>query len=147
MRLSITTALVLGISSVASAKPQKPPADPKPAPAKAAPADPAPAAPGSRKPKDDFEAAVFYFQDNERTGWSADRCESAADKFLTAGKGKRAEAFFNAGAALERCGKYGDAEKNFKKALELNPNHAPSLTGLGELAMRNGKYPEAQDLF
>jgi tetratricopeptide (TPR) repeat protein len=150
MRLMKSLVIVLGLSGVAVAAPKKPPAEPKAAPKDAKAADPgdAAAAPqGSRKPKDDFEAAVFWFQDAERTGWSSDKCGTAADKFLSAGKGKRAEAFFNAGAAMQRCGKWGDAEKYYRKALELNPKHGPTLANLGEMAWRNGKVQEAQELF
>jgi tetratricopeptide (TPR) repeat protein len=148
-RVNLIAAIVLGLSGAASGNPKKPPTQPKPAaPKDAKPADAeAPAAAPQRKPKDDFEAAVFFFQDTDRTGWSNEKCETAADKFLSAGKGKRAEAFFNAGVSVQRCGKYGDAEKYYRKALEVTPNHAPALAGLGELAMRNGKIQEAQDLF
>ncbi len=153
MRLtkSLVIVLGLGLSGVAGAAPKKPPAAPKAAaPKEAKPADdaaPAAAPAGPRKPKDDFEAAVFFFQDAEKAGWSNDKCATAADKFLSAGKGKRAEAFFNAGASMQRCGKWGDAENYYRKALELHPNHGPTLANLGEMAWRNGKVQEAQDLF
>jgi tetratricopeptide (TPR) repeat protein len=150
MRLLTTISIVLGLSGLADANPKKPPAQKPPDPKAAPAADAAPAAapaPAARKPKDDFEAAVFFFQDTDRAGWSNDKCDAAADKFLSAGKGKRAEAFFNAGVALERCGKYGDAEKDYRKAIDLNPNHGPTLAALGELALRNGKVQDAQQLF
>jgi tetratricopeptide (TPR) repeat protein len=146
-----TTAFVLASVGLAAGKkpPPRPATDPKPTPKPAdaaAPAAPA-SAPAARPPKGDFEVAVAFFQDSERTGWTSDKCSAAADKFVAAGKGKRAEAFFNAGASMARCGKMGDAEKYYRKALDLNPNHAPSLAAMGEIAWRNGKQQEAKDDF
>lgn len=118
-------------------------------PAKADPAngDPAKSDAPAAKPKDDFEVAVAYFRDAEQTGWSNDKCQSAADKFTRASGGKRAEGYFNAGVAMERCGRTNDAEKLYKKALDLNPKHGPSLANLGVIAFRAGKTQEAQSDF
>jgi tetratricopeptide (TPR) repeat protein len=147
----------IGAPGSVSARPKKTPAPPviappkgSPAPAAAAPeaAPAAPAAPqGPRQPKDDWEAAVFYFNDADAAGWTNDKCQTAADKFQSAGKGKRAEGFFNAGVSLQRCGKTGDAEKLYRKALEIDPNNGPSLANLGQLAWAAGKTQDAQNYF
>jgi tetratricopeptide (TPR) repeat protein len=133
-------ALLLGSAGVHGAPPPKKDAkDGKDAAPKAAPA---PAA----KPQDDFEVAVAYFKDAEQTGWSNDKCQNAADQFSRAA-GKRAEGYFNAGVAMERCGRTNDAEKLYRKALDLNPKHGPSLANLGSIAFRAGKTQEAQSDF
>jgi len=106
-----------------------------------------PPADAQKQPKDDWEAAVFYFRDAEQTGWTSDKCQSAADKFTAAAKGKRAEGYFNAGVAMERCARYNDAEKLYRKALDVTPNHGPSLANLGEIYYRAGKLQDAQSYF
>jgi len=150
IRLTWATA-VLGFVTVAAAEaapPPKPKKDDAAAPAKKDAADPSVAAAAApAKPANDWDAAVAYFHDAENTGWTADKCSTAADKFQSAGKGKRAEGYFNAGVAMERCGRTNDAEKLYRKALELNPTHGPSLANLGEMAYRAGKYQDAQGYF
>jgi tetratricopeptide (TPR) repeat protein len=109
------------------------------------PPEPPPAA-ASKDPV--WDEAVNYFRKQEASGWSAGSCDTAADKFLQGGsKVKREVAYFNAGVAMQRCGKLGEAEKHYRKALEVNPKHAPSLANIGELRYREGKTQEAQDLF
>jgi tetratricopeptide (TPR) repeat protein len=99
-------------------------------------------------PRDNaWDAAVQAFADSDKAGWTADRCETVAQKFIDAGKNQRAEAFFNAGVAMAKCNRTADAERHYKKALDLKPNHAPSLGALGEIALRAGKTAEARDLF
>jgi tetratricopeptide (TPR) repeat protein len=139
---------VLGVVAVAAAEAAPPPKPKEPAPAKKdAAADPsAPAAPAA-KPTSDWDAAVAYFNGAEQAGWTADKCQSAADKFTSAAKTKRAEGYFNAGVAMERCGRTNDAEKLYRKALDTNPTHGPSLANLGELAFKAGKYQDAQTYF
>jgi tetratricopeptide (TPR) repeat protein len=104
----------------------------------------APAA--SDRPKSDFDAAVDFFNQQEQVGWSKDRCEKAAARFQDAGKGKLAEGYFNAGVAYQRCQDFDSAESMYKKALGLNPKHAPSLANLAEIALRRGKRDDAMNL-
>jgi tetratricopeptide (TPR) repeat protein len=130
---SVLALLVLG--GIGRAAPPPKPAAPAPAPAPAA------------KPQDDFEAAVASFKDADKTGWTNDKCQNAADKFSRSGGGRRAEGFFNAGVAMEKCGRTNDAEKLYKKALDLDPKHGPSLANLGVIAFRAGKTQEAQSDF
>ncbi len=127
--------------ATASNAPSKKPGD------AASDAAPPPAASAPRQPKDDWEAAVFYFRDAESAGWTQDKCNTAADKFQSAAKGKRAEGYFNAGVAKERCGMTADAEKLYRKALDLDPGNGQALANLGEIALRAGKVQEAQNDF
>jgi tetratricopeptide (TPR) repeat protein len=94
-----------------------------------------------------WDGALNAYDEQERAGWSGGRCDDVAEKFVSAGKGKRADAFFNAGAVYLKCNKADDAERHFRKALEVDPNHAPSIGGLGEIALRAGKRDEAERLF
>jgi tetratricopeptide (TPR) repeat protein len=113
-------------------------------------ADPtaAPSAPPPAVERDSgWESAVQAFADADKAGWTADRCESVAQKFIDAGKNRRAEAYSNAGVAMAKCNRNPDAERHYRKALDMKPNHAPSLAGLGEIALRAGKVAEARDLF
>jgi tetratricopeptide (TPR) repeat protein len=108
--------------------------------------DAAPAAPSDR-PKSDFDTAVDFFNQQDATGaWTKDRCEKAAARFQDSGKGKLAEAYFNAGVAYQRCQDFDSAESMYKKALGLNPKHAPSLANLAEIALRRGKRDDAMNL-
>ncbi len=98
------------------------------------------------RPKSDFDVAVAFFNQQEQTGWTKDRCEKAASRFQDAGKGKLAEGFFNAGVAYQRCQDYDSAESMYKKALAVNSKHAPSLANLAEIALRRGKRDEGMNL-
>jgi len=118
--------------------------DQKPAGDKAGDDAPAPAA--SAKPKTDFDVAVDFFNEQDKAGWNKDRCEKAAARFQDAGKGKSADALFNAGVAYQQCGNFDSAESMYKKALALNPKHAPSLANMAEIALRRGKRDEAMSL-
>jgi tetratricopeptide (TPR) repeat protein len=114
-----------------------------------APGDPA-AAPAAAPaaPRDaQWDSAIGYFNESEKTGWNGSRCEEAAEKFVAAGKGKRADAFFNAGVAYQKCGKLADAERHYKQALALDANYAPAMGALGELAFRAGRRDEAVRLW
>lgn len=149
MRLTWATA-VLGFVTVAMAEAAPPPKPKKDdaAASKKDISDPSVAAAAApARPATDWDAAVAYFRDGDSTGWTADKCQSAADKFQNAGKGKRAEGYFNAGVAMERCGRTNDAEKLYRKALDLSPTYGPSLANLGELAYKAGKYQDAQNYF
>jgi tetratricopeptide (TPR) repeat protein len=87
---------------------------------------------------------------------AADACAKAVDN------GGGAESWYNLGYARQRLGKGAEARAAFKKALEADPHHAPSLYALAfldfeagdpdkalagfkaALAARGGDYPEAQ---
>ena len=60
---------------------------------------------------------------------------------------KKAEDFFKLGNALRDRGKLDDAVKNYKKALELNPNYSIAYNDLGVLFINLGKTNEAINNF
>jgi tetratricopeptide (TPR) repeat protein len=123
---------------------------PKPAPAPApAPAKPAPAAPKAPSVHPAWKSAVDYFTQQDQTGnWTKATCENAAKKFADAGSQmKSADAYFNAGASWSKCRQWDDAKNMYDKALTIVPDHASSLGGLGEIALRQGREADAQRYF
>lgn len=113
-----------------------------------APGEATPPPPPAEQTKDAaWDSALAAHDEGAKSGWSGGKCEDVAEKFAAAGKNKRAEAYFNAGSTMLECGKTADAERYFKKALEIDPNHAPSIGGLGEIALRSGDPQKAQGFF
>ncbi|EEF25288.1 conserved hypothetical protein [Ricinus communis] len=53
-----------------------------------------------------------------------------------------AEAWYNLGLAEEHQGKSTDAEAHYRKAMEINPQHAGALYELGLMASRQGNQAE-----
>ena len=60
---------------------------------------------------------------------------------------KKAEDFFKLGNSLRDNGKLDDAVKNYKKAIELNPNHSLAHNNLGVIFINLGKTNEAINNF
>ena len=60
---------------------------------------------------------------------------------------KRAESFFELGNSLRDNGKLDDAVKNYKKAIELNPNYSLTYNNLGVVLIKLSKTKEAINNF
>ena len=60
---------------------------------------------------------------------------------------KKAEDFFKLGNSLRDNGKLDDAAKNYKKAIELNPNNSIAYNDLGVILINLGKTNEAINNF
>lgn len=60
---------------------------------------------------------------------------------------KKAEDFFELANSLRDSGKLDDAVKNYKRAIELNPNHTVAHNDLGVLLIHLGKTNEAINNF
>src|SRR5262249_51475559 len=104
--LAAALSLAFVCASASAAPPKNPPKNPKTDDAAAKKdADPAPAAAADKKPQSEWDAAVAFFKDADQSGWTDAKCQSAADKFVAAVKAKRAEGYYNAGVAMEKCGK------------------------------------------
>lgn len=54
------------------------------------------------------------------------------------------EAEYQKGSALKSLGKYAEAEKSFRRALELRENWSLPLVGLGEILVQTDKLSEAE---
>lgn len=103
----------------------------------------------STEAKADFGQAVAYFQEQEKAAWKSDTCQIAADKFqsIASDHDKLVEAWFNAGVAYQKCGMNKEAEGMYKKAIGINPAHAPSLANLGEIYYRGGNDTVGRQYF
>ncbi len=58
-----------------------------------------------------------------------------------------AEAYFQAGFALQQAGKLDEATTYYKKALMLKPNDAEAYNNLGTIFQQTGKFDEARKSF
>ena len=52
-------------------------------------------------------------------------------------------AYYNLAVAYAQAGRYDEAQRNYAKALDLDPNYALAHDGLGLLAQRRGALDEA----
>ncbi len=105
--------------------------------------------PVSDQAKKDFEAAIAFYEEKKKAGWTDDVCSAVADRFadVAGSHDKMIEARFNAGMAWHRCGKLDKAKGNYEQALKILPNHAPTLSNLGEIEFRNGNVQKAADMW
>ena len=87
-----------------------------------------------------FDGVVATYGTESKKGWTNASCTSMANKFKELAKSypKLIEARFNAGVSYQNCKMNKEAEGEYKKALKLNPGHAPSLSNLGEIYFKGG---------
>lgn len=101
----------------------------------------------SKDARSDFEGATqFFAQTDKARGWTDSACRQAADRFQSVVRSHSdlIEAQFMVGLSYHRCGMADDAERAYRQAIQLRPNHGASLSNLGELYYRAGKVSEAQ---
>ena len=100
----------------------------------------------SKDARKDYMAALEFYTQQEKSGWSSDNCQSAADKFLGVASEhpKLVEARYMAGLSYQNCGMAKDAEREYQGALQVDQAHAPSLSNLGELYFHAGKVDSAR---
>ncbi|HEY1737038.1 MAG TPA: sulfotransferase [Methylovirgula sp.] len=60
---------------------------------------------------------------------------------------QRADALFDTAIGLHRAGRAPDAERAYRRVLGLNPLHAESFDGLGQIAARAGRFTAAVEMF
>jgi tetratricopeptide (TPR) repeat protein len=103
----------------------------------------------TKEAQNDFAAAVAFFKEQEKGGWTTASCTAAADKFQNVAKShdKVVEAWFNAGVSYHKCGDTKHAESMYQKALGINPGHSPSLANLGEIYFRGGNEAVGEQYF
>jgi tetratricopeptide (TPR) repeat protein len=80
---------------------------------------------------------------------SENNCAGAASVFesFASKNPKAASAWYNAGLAYDKCNKLDDAEKAYKKALDVNSRYSNALGGLGVVAWKRGNRQEARAKF
>lgn len=115
---------------------------------------------GEMAPAEDaFKKALKLADDNNRsavfvsygrflmeTGRTADACpyfEGAAKDYDFP---HRAEALYSAGRCAAKIGNHARVTAAYEHALNLNPNHAPTLVELAEIYFAQGEYPKAKRL-
>jgi len=57
------------------------------------------------------------------------------------------DGYFGLGNALTRLGRLAEAQEAYQKALEINPNHTPTLSNLGVVHYQLGQLSQAQEVF
>jgi tetratricopeptide (TPR) repeat protein len=88
--------------------------------------------------------ALATFAKNEQTGWTESTCRQSADAFAAiARKAKSVDALYMTGLSFHRCGLADDARRAYEGALKVAPDHAATLSNLGELAWRAGQRDAA----
>jgi Flp pilus assembly protein TadD len=93
----------------------------------------------------DFQAAADLFAKHDQEGWNTSSCKSSADRFSAVARQHRiAEAHYMVGRSYHACGMASDAEAAYQAALQVNQNHAPSISNLGELYWQVGKKADAK---
>ena len=99
----------------------------------------------SKDARKDFEAAAAFFEQNQKGGWNESACRGAADKFAAvAREHKIVEAQYMVGRSYHACNLATDAEAAYQAALQINKDHAPSISNLGELYWQAGKRDGAK---
>ncbi len=94
----------------------------------------------------DYQAALEVFQKHDKEGWNRDSCEAAAAKFSSVASehSKLVEARYMSALSFDRCGMKDKAEEGYKRVLESNGSHAPSLSNLGTLYFKAGDVAKAK---
>jgi Tfp pilus assembly protein PilF len=115
---------------------------PPPVPAKGGGDDDKPKVVVSADARSDFEkAAAFFAQTEKGNGWNASTCAQSAENFAAVAKEhkKLADAQYMVGLSWHRCNDIGKAEGAYNATLKMDPNHAQSMSNLGEIYYRQGK--------
>jgi len=93
----------------------------------------------------DFEAAAKAFAEYEKSGWNDAACKGSAERFqAVVREHKLVEAQYMVGRSYHACGMAQEAEAAYQAALEIDKNHAPSISNLGELYWEHGKRNDAK---
>ena len=101
----------------------------------------------SGEARKDFGRAVALYQEKAKAGWTRDACLSSAHRFeqVAGAHSKMVEARYNAGLSYQNCGLLKDAEAQYRAALEIQGNHAPSLSNLGQIYFQGGNEARAKE--
>ena len=100
----------------------------------------------SEDARKDFQAAVAFYREQAKTGWTKETCIASAQRFeaVASSHSKMVEARYNAGLSYQNCGMLKDAESNYHAALKIHGGHAPSLSNLGEIYFKGGNEARAK---
>lgn len=115
--------------------------------AAAAAANPEPRREVSRDTRSDFESAAQLFVTTDKAhGWTDSTCRQMADRFSQVARSHSdlVEAQYMVGLSYHRCAMLDDAERAYRQAIQIKPNHGASLSNLGEIYYRTGRVGEAR---
>ncbi len=101
----------------------------------------------SKDTRSDFEGAAQFFTTTDKArGWNESTCRQSADRFAAVVRAhpELVEAQFMVGVSYHRCGMLDDAERAYRQAIQIKPNHGASLSNLGEIYFRTGRVGEAR---
>jgi tetratricopeptide (TPR) repeat protein len=113
------------------------------------------AGPGTPKPeiskdaRKDYQAAVQYFDQNDKGTWNESACRSSADRFQAVVREHPdlVAAQFMVGLSFHRCNLIGDAEKAYQAATRMKGDptkQAMALSNLGQIYYQAGKVDGAK---
>jgi len=103
----------------------------------------------SKKAHGRWEQALEEFERNEKSGWTAAKCESSEKSFedtADAQGGGFAEAHYMAGLSLSRCGDSG-AFEHYEAALKIDSKFCKARVALGLRDLENGRTSQAKSAF
>jgi tetratricopeptide (TPR) repeat protein len=100
----------------------------------------------SKDEKSDYNSALQSFLAAEKSGWNDSSCKQSAEKFDSVARehAKLVEAVYMIGLSFQRCDMLEDAEKAYRRALGVKANHAQSLSNLGSIYWKAGKFDDAK---
>src|SRR5438105_3110201 len=101
----------------------------------------------SKDAKGDYQAALDFYTQQDKSGWNDSACKDAADKFESVAREHKdlVEAEFMVGRSYHNCNMKSDAEKAYQAALSIKANYGAALSNLGELYYEDGKVDSAKD--
>jgi tetratricopeptide (TPR) repeat protein len=103
----------------------------------------------SKDARNDYAAAVQFFNTNDKGTWNESACRSSADKFVAVVREHPdlVAAQFMAGLSFHRCNLLDDAEKAYQQATRMKGDptkQAMALSNLGQIYYKAGKIDGAK---
>jgi len=101
----------------------------------------------SKEAREDFDKTVATLKEEEKSGWTEEKCNTLAAKFESVAKEHEdmAEAMYNVGVIYRKCKLSDKAKDAFRKTLAKHPEHQQSLTYLAIYDLEEGKNSEAEE--
>ena len=99
--------------------------------------------------KKDYNAAVAFFREQDKSGWNESACKASADRFTSVVKSHSdlVAAQFMVGLSYQRCNMDAQAESAYQQASRMKGDStkiAMALSNLGQLYYKAGKVDAAK---
>lgn len=99
--------------------------------------------------KKDYNAAVAFFREQDKSGWNESACKASADRFTSVVKEHTdlVAAQFMVGLSYQRCNMNAEAESAYQTASRMKGDPtkiAMALSNLGQLYYKSGKVDAAK---